>query len=554
MFSGDGFSEDAFSVNDHVDADSSAFQAFLARVLAERCWVLEIDALSLAPSGALSGGFSEGGFSESGFGDDDSGSAGGQVTLRWSTHGYTSQHTDTPASTHFESRLKDGFKIQRDIAGKYGVGGLARVFAEVFLANSDGSLDGLLNDYAIDGRPARLLVGDPAAAFADFGKVFSGVVAQTPNITETMVRFSLSDGQAKLELPVHSNKYQGSGGLEGGADLKGKNKPLCYGRCRNVSPVLVDALNLIYQVHDGAIQDVPAVRDRAVALNKVVGVPAPGEYAVDVLTGTFQLGASPDGEITCDVEGDAPISGYSESLAAVALRLLSGKLYTSEIDTTAFANLNTVISAPVGLWTGVDDRTTADALDELLYGAGCFGGFSRIGIFTVGRIAAPTDEAPVLELDESMIGAIERQPLPEAFEPVVWRASVGWGRNHTVQTDIAALAADADRAFAAEQWRVAAEEDAGIKSRHLLAQEFGPVPSPFAEEADADIEAARLFSLWGSSNRALLKVPVPLEAMSADIGRVVQLRHPRHRLTPSRPARVIGQTIKSTGIELRVIV
>jgi hypothetical protein len=38
--------------------------------------------------------------------------------------------------------------------------------------------------------------------------------------------------------------YAGTGGIEGGADLKGKPKPWLFGRCLNVEPVLIDAIEL----------------------------------------------------------------------------------------------------------------------------------------------------------------------------------------------------------------------------------------------------------------------------------------------------------------------
>ena len=52
MFGGASFGEMSFAEYDHIEADNSAFRAFLARVSAPRCWLLEIDALSLAVSDA----------------------------------------------------------------------------------------------------------------------------------------------------------------------------------------------------------------------------------------------------------------------------------------------------------------------------------------------------------------------------------------------------------------------------------------------------------------------------------------------------------------------
>src|SRR5690606_19221589 len=94
--------------------------------------------------------------------------------------------------------------------------------------------------------------------------------------------------------------------------------------------------------------------------------------------------------------------------------------------------------------------------------------------------------------------SLEREPLPDSVDPIVWRARVGWQRNYTVQTDLAASVSDARRTFAAEPLRVATSENSAIKTRHLLAREYGPVAGLYAEEADAETEAQRLFNLWGT--------------------------------------------------------
>jgi hypothetical protein len=547
MFSGGAFGEFGFGEHGFTPLDTSAFSAFLAKIGIERCFLVEIEALSLAASGGVSGAFSDHAFSESGFGSAAAVSAGGVQTLRYSSNGYTR----LDLGLHYEPRLKGDVAVSRAIIGRDGVAGLARVSAELTLSNADGALDELLDQYALDGRPVRVLIGPADGDYADFGLYFSGVFDRG-TVTDDSFRIQLSDGMARLELPVQSNTYGGTGGLDGGADLKGKPKPLCWGAVANVSPVLVDAVNLIYQVHDGAIQDVPAVRDRGVALTRVLGAPAPGEYQPDLATGTFRLGAAPDGKVTCDVEGDAPPAGYTDRTAVIAQRILASKLYTSEIDTTAFANLDGVAIAPVGYYIGAESVTAAEVLDELLTGIGAFGGFSRTGTFTTAIIDA-ANGAPAASFNNQDIIELSREPLPAAVDPIAWRVAVAWGRNYTVQPDLAALATDADRSFAAEPHRVAAREDVAIKSRHLLARDYGTRPALFRDAADAEAEAARLFSLWGVSRR-LLRVTVPLHGLLADIGSVVHLSDPRHRLQFGADARVVGHAARGVKTELRVIV
>jgi hypothetical protein len=551
MFGGAAFGEFAFGEHDSVEADDSAFQAFLEKVRSPRCWLLEIDAQSLAVSDAISAGFGVAAFSEAAFSGDDAGSVGGAETLRYSTHGYTTHGTDSPASTFYAGRMTGEFTVERAIIGRDGIGGLSKVFSEIVLLNTDGGLDALLRDYSIDGRAVRLLVGEAEAAYETFGTVFSGVV-ETAGITEKNLRLKCTDGLSKIELPVQENTYAGTGGLEGGEDLAGKPKPLCYGAVRNITPPLVDPANLLYQVHDGEINDVTALRDRGIALTKVSGTPSPGEYQPITATGFVKLGASPDGEITCDVEGDTIDAGYTEHPGTILQRVLSRLLSTSDIDTTAFANLYNSIDVSIGIWIGAEPRLASDVTNEILEAIGAFGGFTRQGIFTIGRVAAASG-APVISLEASEILAVERQPMPESIEPVAWRVQVGWGKNYTLQNDVAELTTDADRTFVSEPVRIVADEDALIKNRHLLARDYGPVPSLYRYESEAQTEAERLLQLWGQ-RRAQYRVLTYIKGMLADLGSVAEVEYPRHTLLNGASGRVVGQSIRGGRVELRVIV
>ncbi len=548
MFAGASYGEYAYSEHAYTALDSDGFEAFLARGDARRCWILEVDAFALASVEARSGAFADAAFGELGFGDAEAGGAPGVSTLRFSSHGYTSHASDTPARTWHDGRIAADPAIERSIAGRTGMAGLARASAQVALVNTDGGLDTLMRDYALDGRRARLLLGDPDGPLADFGVVFTGVVESAP-VGLKRATFQLSDGLARLDVPLNDTVYAGTGGDEGGADLAGKPKPVAHGAVFNVAAPLVDAAGLVYQVHDGAIQDVPAAYDRGVELTQVGGAPAGGEYSVDTATGLVTLGATPDGTVTFDVEGDAPAAGYVERTADIAQRLLAiAGLASGEIEPLSFGRLNSDAGASVGQWTGAEPATVGERLGELLAGVGAFGGFNRHGAFEVGVLKAAAG-APVLELAADEILDLEREPAPEPVAPRVWRTLVGWQKNYTVQSDLAAGVTDARRTFAAEAFRVAESSDAAIRSRHLLAREYGPVPALYAEEADAQAEALRLFELW-SGQRAFFRVVTGWRALVADIGRVVKITHPRHGLALGRSGVVLRHAVSAGRVEI----
>ena len=62
-------------------------------------WLLELDVFSLASVNSLSAGFCDSAFSEASFDGDNAAVAGGVMTLRFSTHGYISHASDSPANT-----------------------------------------------------------------------------------------------------------------------------------------------------------------------------------------------------------------------------------------------------------------------------------------------------------------------------------------------------------------------------------------------------------------------------------------------------------------------
>jgi hypothetical protein len=553
MFGDESFGVLPFGDASSIQLDPPAWETFIAKPAAERCWLVELDGLSLASSAARSSAFGDAAFGELGFGDADAGITGGVETRRYSSHGYTSRSSDSPANTWYDGRLKSEIRVDRRIAGRGGIGGLARASASIALSNADGALDNLRRDYALDGRRARLLLGAPTDQRADFGTVFAGVTEiARPGLAE--VRLTLSDGIAKLQVPVHAAIYAGTGGLEGGADLKGKPKPRGWGHVYNIAPPLVDATNLIYQVNDGAISDVPATYDRGVLLTKVAGAPAAGQYQVDAAAGTFKLGATPAGTVTCDALLDASGAGYVDKTGDIVLRLLAiAGLTTDEIDPASFVNLNSDATAEVGIWTGTETRLIAELVDELLAGVGAFGGFNRRMAFSVGVVGV-ANRASVATYDESQILEIEEEPLPAGIEPIAWRVAVAWQRNWTVQTDLAASVTAARRAFAAEPVRVSAQEDASIKSRHLLAREYAQLESLYAQSADADTERQRLFALWSSDQRRLFRASIGAEGLARELGDIVTLKHRRFGLAEGRDGRVLAQRITRAWVDLWVLV
>lgn len=543
----------------------SAFDDFLDEPGAPRCWLLELEAFPLAslpPGTEPAMGYAEAAYSEEAFSEGSGGGEGAVTTLYFSDRGYTTEASDTPASTWYEGRLRADLRVERRIIGRDGIGGLARVFAEGVISNSDGALDLLTRDYSLPGRAARLYVGRPGAPRVDFGLVVSAIVDRVSTGFRE-VRVSFSDGLARLDRNINTTTYAGTGALEGGADLKGKYKPKGYGACFNVTPPLVNSASLIYQVHDGAINDVPAVYDRQIVLTKgadyasavdlQTNAPSAGQYRVWKGGGYFRLGSTPAGTLTADVQGDAT-GGYITATGSIVKRILEAQaeFVAGDINAASFTALDTSTPAAVGIWIDTEGRKIDDVVGELLAGVGAFGGFSRLGQFSVGLVALPSAGSSVQTFSEEDVLELERLPLPSTVDPIAWRCLVGYQINYTTQTDLAAGVTAARRTFAAEPIRFEKDEDAAVLSRHRLAREL-VVESNYRDQADALAEAVRLGDLWGLY-RGMYRVVVPPRGLVRDLGDVVTVMHPRHGFAAGLEARVLGHALQVPNVEMVVLV
>lgn len=193
----------------------------------------------------------------------------GTQVNRWATVDFTTGSADTPAHVSFEGRLKKGAWMRRDIVAEGKTRGKSAVgYGDATLANDDGVLD-FLRKHGIAGYEFKMYRGEFGDQFPDeWEEVVVTTMEQVEYRGRSEVSIKLRDRQAELDLPLQTNRYAGSGGLEGDSELEGKEEPFCFGDNFNVPAVLVDKVKNIYQVADGAVDSIPNVRDRGINLNQ----------------------------------------------------------------------------------------------------------------------------------------------------------------------------------------------------------------------------------------------------------------------------------------------
>lgn len=333
----------------------------------------------------------------------------GTVTLRYSTIGKTTGPAETPANTFYDARLQEPGVIRRAIAEGRELFGAARIsVGEVVLQNLDGALDALAT-YGFDGRTRTLRQGVPGAAYPSGYTTVDVGTMDDVEVTRKQVRIRLRDNTFGLDTPLQTTTYDGDNalpaGLEGVAgDLKGKVKPLLYGVAKNLPVPCVNTAKLIYQVSDGAIGSVEAIKDKGIILHgdqwaTPVAVSAfsgaeirAGMYVEDwglhVLAGTGPvLVTSPDFSTwSTETVGGTPTRhealAYSEGLGIGLVCGLDGKIATSTDGET---------------WTGQTSGTANDlwraaASDDILVVAG--GAPTAAEIWTSTNGSAWTSRTP----------------------------------------------------------------------------------------------------------------------------------------------------------------
>lgn len=496
--------------------------------------------------------------------------ASAEVTLRWcSGDGYVTGPGETPANTVFAPRLLEPINYERHAWSSGTTSGESRVGAGLIeLANPDGELDGLVGDYALDGRALRVLIGQDSAPYADFQPLLTGTMEQ-PEVTSTRARIRIRDRARLLDEPIQTATYAGtstgSTGLEGGDDVRGRPKPLTYGVARNVSAVLVNASLLAFQVHDGPVQDVTAVYVRGAAITKGAdytsqsqlesSAPSTGTYRVWPGGGMFRLGSQPDGQVTADVGGDAAGGNYVSAVPAIVERIITtrGGLTADDIGVSV-GSLASSLTQPVGahISGGGPIRQT---LDDLCASLGLYWYFDQQGAFQLGRLEAPAG-APALTLqtfggrgivaepDSADVLSLERQSSRDEGNGLpAWRVTVGYRRNWTVQSpgDLAGAVSEARKSTVSrDMLTTAPADDTSVQAVHLLATELRR-DTLLDAAADAEVERDRLAGIYGvRRDRYRVRVQLSGDVAAVDLGSVVRLQVPRFGLDGGKLMTVTG--------------
>ncbi len=482
-------------------------------------------------------------------------------------------------------------------------------YGDISIDNSDGANDSYLN-YIWANKPVSIYVGDLFDTTDNFTKVFSGLSSDITIKDRNTLSINLRDISQRLNTSITDQLVSsGVGSISGttltvtvapsypigpGTVLYGGNVtvnttitglgtgttgtgtyivstsqtvasgtviqfkptnvsngdavlPLTFGEVHNISPVLIDAANLVYMVHNGPIEGIIEVRDNGVPLALTTG------YTVDVSKGTFKLLAASAGVITCSVQGDKPssgyITGYNNTISNIIKRIVTtygtNPLSSSDLDLTAFTTFASANTQAVGLY--LDSKTNIiEVCQQLANSVGAWVGASKAGLLTITAIAVPvagtktvTDE----DIIKDSLSATEKLPVSGAVK-------LGYCRNWTVQDSLQTRITQQQKdMYAQEYYQIVKKNSTVLTNYKITAEPELEVTLLITNSSnEADTEAQRRLTLY-STPRYIYTMDCTINLATVVLGEMITIQHYRFGMSAGKYAQIFSiSTNWDTGI------
>jgi hypothetical protein len=447
-----------------------------------------------------------------------------RMTRRFATRPFITGGADRPAYSPIEARLAAPPLIERAI--EFDDEGRVLPIAmhavgQLTLLNKDGALEILAEPALAEGRTLRLFVatgtlledgqtidikpstekspirtttgaavvgvgGFPIAmhryqeaVLPSFQRIFEGV-SEGLTFENDTVTVRVRDPRIKLQRSIQEVVYSGTGGLGGMPELEGVSLPYLFGRGNNVTPVLIDRGNWVYQFHAREARNVERVFDGAVPLGryktvdtwedlireKSAGVDDTSGFRVGTFIachrlGLFRLSGRPEGKVTVNCRGDGVLTSESFGLtsgyafargvnikpvsvrlhtgeaAAIAVRLLTdfSKLTEEEYNRSQMLAFNADNRYDVGFYLSAGGQmSVGDAVARLCSSMGAVMIRTADGRYQFRKLTEPLERASAwIKTEDVVENSLTREPPPYRQPWSVVEAE--YGINWTTMTD-----------------------------------------------------------------------------------------------------------------------
>lgn len=490
------------------------------------------------------------------------------AVLRMASHGFLSPPADTPANTLWEARLLSDVEIEQTAIDALSAGGrVALTASQVDLWNGDAVLTPLIAEGRADGRLIEIRstpvterrLSHWGGAYASAAMQWRGRITRIEDNGDR-ARLAMTDLTDRLNTPLQTDRYDGSGGLSGTAELKGRPKPVSFGWRFNVTPVYLGLADAgfgalpTYQTHGGPIVGHDAVRIRGVAQTQVSSAPGIGQWLDLPALGVFQLGSTPDGAVTCDANGDVAC-GLQPTLPAVIRRILTGfgaELSDADLDPTSWFAAEPRLAGAIGWGAGAEDTAVVDALDQILASSAAALCGSRDGRLRLSALGSPQSH-PHFVLEPQNCVAVEPSAPPASLQPAPQRVEISAARNWTVLSDIAGSVTGSERAALSSAGAVESVLSDAIAAKSVRARSW-TLDGLYRFPSDARARAQSL-SAWVERGLRVVKITTDRYLGQMEIGLTGRVSYPLYGLQNGWDGVVIGyrERIGARRLELTMI-
>jgi len=430
-------------------------------------------------------------------------------------------------SVHWPAFLKTACDSQVELFGEDEDAQGRTSFGNLELMIGDGEHDDILG-LLWDGREVEVMLGAEGFDIDEYVTVLKGT---SEDITYDQRRLSIvfRGKEELLNKPVQESLYAGTGGLEGDESLIGNEKPICFGNVFNITPVLVDETNQVYQFHDGAAFAVVGAYDGGGALTShgdvaditAASVPA-GYFKTQLSGGYIKLGAPPEKMLTIDAQGSSS-GGYITNWSDVVKRIILDYTDLTEAD----LNLPSFFTAKldsgrsvIGLY--IIGQSVSDVLSELAHSVGGSWTFNRLGLLTLGVFRKRLSAGTITSNDITK-GSFRRERTPAPS----WQRRIGYRRAWTVATEDQFIgdALAGRKSYTVKEFRYSIDEDATIKTSRAGAR-IVEKNTLLVHIAEADTEAARQQALFGA-NRDRVNLVARRQQFKYSVGQTITVDYER---------------------------
>lgn len=299
------------------------------------------------------------------------------------------------------------------------------------------------DDCAWIGAPVDIYAEEPGTEWP-WRVRFTGKVSGFSRKGDSMTLGCQVD-QEPFEANVLTKTYAGTGLVEGGADIKNRVKPLVVGWAQNVEPILINAVDNVYQFSAyGAIEAVSTLYERGASFGAAIGnyatyaalvaatIPA-GRWGTCLAEGLIRLGAPAAGVITGDIKGHK-VNGTTPRLSGAIISALAdiAGIEAERLNSDAFDAMDAARPYPAAL-SLQDQANFNEVAQGIALCCNYQAGVALDGRFTSIKISLSDDEALTIDaLGRNLPQVKEAEELD--VSPPYWKITVGADRSWRVHT------------------------------------------------------------------------------------------------------------------------